>query len=295
MLHDNQDQRQQSNGEDSLNSSNHSAPKGFGPQKSLDKVAKPAQASDPDLPFYELWLAQPSWSPIVLTSKGWRTSKNGAKKVPLNLGTIKSYYRRGKVLGKRHSRRTNYLMLDVDTKSPFHPHNGGLKPILDAMESIGLCRFIIVRSSDSEGIHIYFPLSEPVSSYALACTAHAALTKAKVKVIGGTCELFPNRKRYNAEYNGHRLPLQTGSCLLDSDFQPIGNSKAAFLNRWHLAAAAQDMETLYKALEVRQVPVREPVSIHSLPPIALDEERGVERGDEAARQLRRSLSGPQHD
>ena len=267
MLHDNQGHRQQSNDENRPDGSNQSTPKGFGPQTSLDKAAKFAEVSATDLAFYKLWLTQPSWSPIILTSKGWRTTKSNPKKVPLNLGTIQSHYRRGKVIGKRHSRRTNYFLIDVDIKSPFHPYNGGLKPILDAMESIGLCRFILVRSSDSEGLHIYFPLPEPVNSYALACTAHTALAKAKVKVKGGICELFPNRKRYNAEYNGHRLPLQPGSYLLDSDFQPIGNSKAVFLTQWHLAAAAQDMEKLNKAIAARQVPVSEPVSIHTLPPI----------------------------
>ena len=148
--------------------------------------------------FFDLWLAQPSWSPILLTQqRGWQTVNNSAsgKQVPLNLGMVESYYRRDvAILGKRFGKLTNYLMVDVDVNSPFHPRNGGLKPILDAMEAIGLCRYLIVRSSLSGGLHIYFPLAEPVSSLGLASTAHAALTARGVKIVSGQCELFPNRK-----------------------------------------------------------------------------------------------------
>ena len=127
--------------------------------------------------------------------------------MPLNLGMIESHYRRAvAILGKRFGRLTNYLMIDVDINSPFHPRNLGLKPILDAMDAIGLCRYLIVRSSSSGGIHIYFPLAEPVSSLGLAYVAHAALTAHGVNVVGGQCELFPNKRSFNAEHNGPSPP-----------------------------------------------------------------------------------------
>lgn len=199
--------------------------------------------------FYELWTAQASWSPIIKKANGWITIVNpSGKKVPLVLGTVESHYRRHIILGKRFGKLTNYLMIDIDINSPFHPRNGGIEQILAAMESLGLCRFLLIRSSDSEGIHIYFPLAEPVSAWGIACTTHAALTAAGVAIAGGTCELFPNKRAFNAEHNGHRLPLQTGSFLLDEDFCPISNHKADFVSRWETAATHQDNRTLQHAL-----------------------------------------------
>ena len=225
--------------------------------------------------FFDLWLAQPSWSPILLTQqRGWQTVNNSAssKQVPLNLGMVESYYRRDvAILGKRFGKRTNYLMVDVDVNSPFHPRNGGLKPVLEAMEAIGLCRYLIVRSSLSGGLHIYFPLAEPVSSLGLASTAHAALTARGVEIIGGQCELFPNKRAFNAEHHGHRLPLQDGSFLLDDDFCPISNHKADFVVRWETAAAHQDETKLKQAIASHAVFIPPPPAAttpHVLPPIA---------------------------
>ncbi|NJM99846.1 MAG: hypothetical protein HC800_24335, partial [Phormidesmis sp. RL_2_1] len=172
------------------------------------------------------------------------------------------------ILGKRFGKLTNYLMIDIDINSPFHPRNGGIEQILAAMESLGLCRFLLIRSSTSGGIHIYFPLAEPVSSWAIACAAHAALTAAGITIAGGICELFPNKKAFNAEHNGHRLPLQDGSFILDNDFQCIGNSKTAFLRQWQLCAANQGDQQLGEARLEKPKPVPKPVSLGALPPIA---------------------------
>ncbi|WP_144416141.1 hypothetical protein [Calothrix sp. 336/3] len=69
---------------------------------------------------------------------------------------------------------------------------------------------------------------------------------------GGQLEIFPNTKPYGetviTDYNAHRLPLQSGSFLLDDDFQPISNSVATLLNWADQTASAQDMETLTAAL-----------------------------------------------
>jgi len=226
-------------------------------------------APDDAAHFYKLWTALPSWSPIIKKAEGWFTIVNpSGKKVPLVLGTVESYYRRHIILGKRFGKLTNYLMIDIDTNSPFHPRNGGIEQILTAMESLGLCRFLLIRSSDSEGLHIYFPLAEPVSSWAIACAAHAALTAAGITVAGGICELFPNKKAFNAEHNGHRLPLQDGSFILDSDFRCIGNSKTVFLRQWQLCAAHQGDKQLTEALAEKRKPVPKPVPVGALPPIA---------------------------
>ncbi|MEL7142339.1 MAG: hypothetical protein AAGL08_08980 [Cyanobacteria bacterium J06573_11] len=241
------------------------------PQTAASSPISPAicQQKDDTAHFYELWTAFPSWSPIIKKADGWITIVNSSgKKVPLVLGTIESHYRRHIILGKRFGKLTNYLMLDIDINSPFHPRNGGIEQILAAMESLGLCRFLLIRSSVSEGLHIYFPLAKPVSSWAIACAAHAALTAAGITIAGGICELFPNKKAFNAEHNGHRLPLQDGSFILDNDFRCIDNSKTLFLRQWQLCAAHQGDKQLTEALAEKHKPVPKPVSVGALPPIA---------------------------
>ena len=218
--------------------------------------------------FYELWTTLPSWSPIIQKADGWITITNDSgKKVPLVLGTVESHYRRHIILGKRFGKLTNYLMIDIDINSPFHPNNGGIDKILAAMESLGLCRYLLIRSSTSEGIHIYFPLAEPVSSWGIACAAHAALTAACITIAGGICELFPNKKALNAEHNGHRLPLQTGSFILDKDFCPISNHKADFVARWQTAAAHQDEQKLRQALSGNAVYIQPSTPLEPLPAV----------------------------
>ena len=247
--------------------------KGFDNSTSSQQFNKQSASTlddQPDSDFFALWLAQPSWSPIIKKPDGWITIVNHSsqKKVPLVLGTIESYYQRGIPLGKRFGKLTNYLMIDVDTGSPFHPRNGGIQPILDAMESLGLCRYLLIRSSTSEGLHIYFPLAESVSSWGLACAAHAALTTTGVTVAAGICELFPNKKSFNAEHNGHRLPLQDGSFILDNDFSCISNGKAVFLAQWHTCASGQDDQHLAEQLTEKPLSIPQPVSASALPPIA---------------------------
>ena len=222
--------------------------------------------------FYKLWLAQPSWSPIVLTHSGWKTVKgNGKKKVPLTFSSVESNYRRGHIVGKRFGNFTNYLLIDIDFNSPFHPRNQGYQAILATMERLGLCRYLIVRSSTSGGLHLYFPLPEPVKATQLALAAHNALSADGIHIAGGICELFPNKKSFNAEHHGHRLPLQDGSFLLDKDFCPISNHKADFVIRWETAAAHQDEAKLQQALEGHAVFTPPPAAVTtplSLPPIA---------------------------
>ena len=64
--------------------------------------------------------------------------------------------------------------------------------------------------------------------------------------MSGWLEVFPNRKPFAADgnyslFNGHRLPLQQGSYLLNDDLQPIASSHQAFVHQWHHAAARNDI------------------------------------------------------
>jgi len=154
------------------------------------------------------------------------------------------------LIGVRFGNQTEYALLDIDKGSPYHPSNNHekFKTVLQALEDIGLVRPIIVQSSHSEGLHIYYPLWQEVSSFGIACAIKACLQKNNCEIAAGVIESFPNTKRYDSEYNGHRLPLQTGSYQLDNDLQIIGRDLNQFVETWLTVQEQQDLELLKQAI-----------------------------------------------
>ena len=162
------------------------------------------------------------------------------------------------LIGLRFGKNTSYGMYDLDIHSPYHPHQDerAFKNLLSVLEHHGLCKIIIVRSSDSHGLHIYVFFPEPLNSFQVACALKYMVMKAGYTVKGGTLETFPNTKTYVkngkgfSNYNGHRLPLQEGSYLLDDDYQPYSNSVETFVRLAEDTAQQQDIESFKKLLPV---------------------------------------------
>ena len=154
------------------------------------------------------------------------------------------------LIGVRFGNQTEYALLDIDKGSPYHPSNNyaQFKKVLQASEEIGLVRPLIVQSSHSEGLHIYYPLWQEVPSFGLACAIKASLKKNNCEIAAGVIETFPNTKRYDSEFNGHRLPLQTGSYLLDNDLQIIGRDLNQFVETWLTVQEHQDIDLLKQAI-----------------------------------------------
>ncbi|MFN8746872.1 MAG: hypothetical protein ACK5ZE_04155, partial [Pseudanabaena sp.] len=154
------------------------------------------------------------------------------------------------LIGVRFGNQTEYALLDIDKGSPYHPINNHekFKTVLQALEDIGLVRPLIVQSSHSEGLHIYYPLWQEVPSFGLACAIKASLQKNNCEIAAGVIESFPNAKKYDSEYNGHRLPLQTGSYLLDNDLQIIGRDLNQFVETWLTVQEQQDIDLLKQAI-----------------------------------------------
>ena len=157
-------------------------------------------------------------------------------------------------VGKRFSKWTNYLMIDVDrAESTVHPDNdlAEYSRFMLCLEDIGLKEYILVRSSHSEGLHIYFPFKDSVKSWGLASRVRKHLELNGFEVKSGNIELFPNRKsKADSLYMGHRLPLQpeSGSCVLDPQtFEPIHNSTFDFVETWNTLNNVPDFQ--YKALD----------------------------------------------
>jgi hypothetical protein len=137
--------------------------------------------------------------------------------------------------GVRFGKVTHYLMLDIDVGSRFHPYKDpyAVGRICNALEPLGLVSHVAVSSSYSGGIHLYFPVAHGQTTWRIAHAAAALLENKGFKLEQGQLEQFPNPRRSNtADYNGHRLPLQLGSYLLDADFQPINTSHPRFVEAW---------------------------------------------------------------
>ena len=150
------------------------------------------------------------------------------------------------VLGVRFGTHTVYGLYDIDIKSEYHPERGeeALDALTGELERYGICRVYAIRSSESRGIHLYFHFDRPVNTFRLACVIYRAAFDAGLEVKNGQLETFPNTKAYNNRYQGHRLPLQQGSCLLDREYQPCGKSLNEYLSVASWSAAGNDVECL---------------------------------------------------
>jgi hypothetical protein len=159
------------------------------------------------------------------------------------------------LIGVRFTHDTRYALLDLDAGGDYCTPEG-VAQIRAALETIGITRTLLVRSSWSGGLHLYLPFAELVNTFNLAVTLKECLTAQGFRLQAGQLEIFPNVKAYGVqtfiEYMGHRLPLQpgSGSCLLDDALNPIGSSLARFFWLWDGAAGHQDMEALRHAMKI---------------------------------------------
>ena len=162
------------------------------------------------------------------------------------------------LVGVRFDHETLYALIDIDSKSKYHPRNSsdGIGTIQAALETIGITRTILISSSWSDGLHLYVPLAELVNTFNLALAIKGCLEVQGLELGAGQLEVFPNPKPYGnqikTEYLAHRLPLQpgTGSHLLDEDLNFISAELGDFFIAWDSAAASQDVEALSVALSV---------------------------------------------
>ena len=161
--------------------------------------------------------------------------------------------------GVRPGSNTRYGLIDIDKGSPYHPQRDpmALVRIAEALEPLGLVTSLKITSSDSKGLHIYFPFAEAVPSWQLALAVATLLENAGFKIMSGWLEIFPNRKPFSPDgsfslFNGHRLPLQQGSYLLNDDLQPVASSHLAFVRQWQAATARNNISIEILEQIVRQ-------------------------------------------
>jgi hypothetical protein len=159
------------------------------------------------------------------------------------------------LIGVRFGKLTKYLVIDIDIRSLCHPevNKNEWNRLMKALEDVGLTDRIIIQSSDSGGLHVYFWFGEELETYKVAQLLWSVCHLGGFELRGGNVETFPNAKKYTlipSMYNGHRLPLQpeSGSILLDEYFEEIDT-----INPWgefcyRVQTSQQDIEELKRKL-----------------------------------------------
>lgn len=198
------------------------------------------------------------WRPIIAPTPvgGEKPQWLTETRYPLRPRTLWSLWQdAARLVGVRFGTSTQYGLIDIDANSS-HLTPQAIAHLKAALETIGICRVIIIRSSWNGGIHLYLPLPKSIATWQLALALKQCLLAQDLTIAPGQLELFPNCKPWGnhrrgeyTEYQAHRLPLQpgSGSLLLDNDLQPLTSDLAHFFQHWDQAAAAQDHTTLTRA------------------------------------------------
>ncbi|MBW4444272.1 MAG: hypothetical protein KME10_24205 [Plectolyngbya sp. WJT66-NPBG17] len=164
-----------------------------------------------------------------------------------------------KLVGVRFGNQTLYGLIDIDLLSRYHPAQDpkALSTIRLALETIGIYRTVLIRSSFSGGLHLYIPLPYTVPTFGLASALKQCLESQGFSLDPGQLEIYPNTKSYAlsgefVEYNGHRLPMQprSGAVLLDDDCSPLSQDLGRFFTAWDWAAQGQSLEEVHEAISV---------------------------------------------
>ena len=156
-----------------------------------------------------------------------------------------------KVLGLRFGNYTRHGLFDIDFGSIHDPREQekSLDKLKEELEKWGITRIIPLQSSFNYGLHFYFFLDRLINTFRLACVLNKVIEDAGLEVKRGQLETFPNTKRYNSLFNGHRLPLQQGSYLLDKDYVPYSDRLEDLISAAEWSAEGNDTDLLESRLE----------------------------------------------
>lgn len=187
----------------------------------------------------------------------WRTIRNYAVRPRV---LWERWQDPNQLIGVRFDNTTCYALIDIDAGSQYCSPDA-IATIQAALETIGIVRSLPIRSSYSNGIHLYIPLPELINTFNLAVALDGCLKAHDFRVKDGQLEIFPNVKAYGVtafiNYKAHRLPLQpaSGSYILDGELNPIPNGQSLdlFFQSWDTAAGGQDLEMLQSAMVVGRV------------------------------------------
>ena len=208
-------------------------------------------------------------SDLVYTGPGYIESHNTKDAAwttiydSLANGFIAKYADPLSLLGVGFGPNTGHNAFDIDRYSKYHPCNDpqAFWRFLRTLYRIGLTTPVIVQSSWSGGIHVYYFLDRDVNTFRLASLCQVTLIDAKFTIKNGTLELFPNCKPRGDKSNHKplRLPLQPngGGLLLDQKGNPLVSGEndnhetqlAAFLQLAKASARGNDSPKILRQLD----------------------------------------------
>jgi len=139
----------------------------------------------------------------ICTRRGWITASDLENHLGLK-GKAPHY------LAIRPSKWVGWAAIDIDEGSRYHfaSDNGeGIEPIKDALSEIGLQNCMEFQSSNSGGIHLWYPLATLKRVWDLARELDACFLRKGLEIRNGVLELRPNTKQYNSDYLMIRGPL----------------------------------------------------------------------------------------
>ncbi len=156
-----------------------------------------------------------------------------------------------KILGLRFGTKTRHGLCDIDLGSVHDPREQekSLDKLKEELEKWGITRIFFIQSSFNGGLHFYFFLDRLINTFRLACVLNKVVEDAGLEIKRGQLETFPNTKRYNSLFNGHRLPLQQGSYLLDKDYVPYSDRLEDLISAAEWSAEGNDTDLLESRLE----------------------------------------------
>ena len=151
---------------------------------------------------------------------------------------------------------TTWAAIDIDVaRSPYHPYRGldALEPLLERCRLMGLRCPLKFRSSFSQGIHLWFPLSKPVKTFRAAVTLNNTLRASELslgetaedlsfrgrgllRLESGLLEAFPNPKDSSSDYQLIRLPFSGEGNGLYVDGFGVVDEPRALPALWRYAA-----------------------------------------------------------
>ena len=167
------------------------------------------------------------------------------------------------LLGTGFGANTSYDMFDIDRRSIYHPSNNPrlFERFLATLDKIGLTTPVIIQSSCSGGIHVYYFFDRDINSFRIASLSQVSLLDAKFEIKDGTLELFPNCKPHDDRSNHklHRSPLQPngGGLILDRKGNPLTcgandnheTQLAAFLELAKASARGNNIDKISRKLD----------------------------------------------
>ena len=158
---------------------------------------------------------------------------------------------------------TAYIMFDIDRGSRNHPSNDprAFERFLATLHKIGLTTPVIIQSSGSGGIHVYYFFDRDINTFRIASLSQVTLIDANFAIKDGTLELFPNCKPHGNKSNHkpHRSPLQpnNGGLILDRKGNPLlcganlnhETQLAAFLEMAKASAHGNNIDKILRKLD----------------------------------------------